>query len=324
VNVLESSLFKDERTTRQTITNFVQNASPMMRGNSDLAGTALTTSRCAYLGIRNLEDREWKEFADKVRAQLGTAGYTVVSPQSTGLSSEVYLYLVNYAFPLSALDVVVNECHSAYSKFYQSLREGTTRDRKSQIQLHLSKKWEGRFPELVAYTEDKARRVKEAREILLFGTMMKVLSVQKAEQPEYSYTLGHPLNRTMPLGFKWEAIDRLCSDDNTRALLEQAIDKRSRELSDAQLVALYWAVQYLRDDSASDVDEPEKVLLDLKVTDIDERLQKKSLLTQEMILQAEHADDCKARAGDTIDWSGVVPTLNNIDLWKKVSDTGAK
>jgi hypothetical protein len=64
--------------------------------------------------------------------------------------------------------------------------------------------------------------------------------------------------------------------------------------------------------------------LDLKVAEIDKRLQEKSLLTQEMILHAKHADDCKARAGDTIDWSGVVPALNNIDLWEKVSDTGAK
>ncbi len=319
VNVLESSLFKDERTTRQTITNFVQNASPMMRVNPDLAGTALTTERRAYLGIRNLEDREWKEFADKITAQLGTAGYTMVSRQSTGLSSEVYLYLVNYAFPLSALDVVVNECHSAYSKFYQGLREGTTKDRKSQIQLHLSKKWEGRFPELVAYTEDKARKVKEAREILLFGTMLRVLTVKDAKQPEYGYILGFPFNRIVWLGFKWEAIDRLNAQADTRQMLQQVISNRKTELTPEQLLAWFWAVQYMINDSQSDVDEPEKKLLDQELESITRQLVKQKLLTEEIKKATElGADNCKVCAGDTLDWSGAIPVLKNIEQWKKV------
>jgi hypothetical protein len=292
----------------------------MMRVKSELAGKPLETSRLAYLGVCNLEDREWKEFADRVTVQLETAGYTIVSRLSTGVSSEVYLYLVNYGFPLASLDVVLNECRTAYSKFYRRLRE----DRSAQIPLHLSRLWEGRFPGLIAYTEEEAIQVKEARQILLFGTVLKVMTINNTGQREYGYTYGHPLNYKVWLGVKWEAIDSLCADSKTRRMLQQAISNRKRDLVPAQLVTLYWVIQHLRSCPQFGIDDQEQVLLLQEVQDIDRLLNMKGLLTEEMkmeeISEENRAQFCKNAAGDSIDWSGDIPLLKSLDQWEKVID----
>ncbi len=327
VRLLENSIFNDESTSKETISKFVRNALPMMRVTPDLAGKEMQTSKLAYLGMCDIYDSKWKDFADKVRAELSCLGYGNVNRISTGTSSEVYLHLVNYAFPLSALHIVVNECRDAYSKFYRNVRKGTFADKKYQIPLHLSRKWEGKFPGLVAYSEEQAIQVTEAREILLFGVMMRVLTVLVGDPTEFCYTYGHPLNRTISLGFKWEAIDSLCADAKTRELLMAAIRDKKSTLTQEQLVALYWAIQYMLSGPQSGIDEPERALLNQELKQIDRQLISMELLTKEMKMEGEsdssRAEICKVAAGDTLDWSGEIPVLRNIEQWMKlvVGDT---
>ena len=97
---------------------------------------------------------------------------------ATGRPEEIYLFFTNHAFALPGLQIVTEGCHNAYARFYEQLGASQHGD-PSAIPLHLSTKWEGRFDDLVLYTARKFRKVHEIRSILLFGTMLKILTIRE-------------------------------------------------------------------------------------------------------------------------------------------------
>jgi hypothetical protein len=325
VNVLEHAQMRQH--WGETIERMVRSAMPMIRRSPHLAGRALEVQRRAYLGINQIEGGIYEEFIDEVRKRLTGLGYNVqeISVQPTEKPWEVYLYLVSYSFPLPALPVVANECHKSYFDFYQALREDQIGEARYHIPLHLSKLWEGKFEDLVVYTGEEAAQVKEAREVILFGSILKILGVRETRQGiEYSYRLGAPFFRNNSLGSKREAIESLRGSDQLREILLRAVEKREGELTREQLQTYYWIVQYLLFGSEYSKGSPERTLLDERLKRIFSRLKVDHNVPEEQLSfggQAEelNAATAKQRADELTDWVGPVPVLRGVQSWEKAT-----
>ena len=201
--------------------------------------------RCnAYLGlaIPPEQDPQYREFVEEVSKQLmASLGVERLEPALTDRPWEVYLYIVAYAFPTPTLPIV-RECSQAYRDVYRAIV-----DEKQQfpVPLHLSTAWEGRLEDLEIYEPELARGKKGAREILLFGSVLKVLRVTMADGgPVYSYTTGAPLWQQKKLGPRRDAEDAIAAHEGLRSMLLQAISAMEGALDDTQLLAYYWVLQY--------------------------------------------------------------------------------
>jgi len=323
INLLEHPQYIDRRA--EVIDRLVRSARPMMRQAGKMAGANLATARVAYLGISDADSNQARAFAEDVGSLLKKAGYDELNVKPTGRTDEIYLYLVNYAFPLPALPIVTNECHGAYSDFYRALREGRVGSENANIELHLSKAWEGKLSDLLVYTDEEARKERDARFVLLFGTILKVLSVKDVKgQTQYGIKLGPPSFKVTPLGSRREASEILRSDFEQRQLLISVIAQRERDLKE-QLPAYYWALQYLRFSSEFAPDSPEDTLLEMKVHDenVYGSLLRGGVSEQELDVPErsyqEMAEYCKQKAAANLEWFGTFPILKNLEGWTKPS-----
>lgn len=312
----------------ENIDRLIRSAMPMIRRQATLGGKALQIQRRAFLGVGELEGPVYESFIDEVRQRLIGLGYIVqdISVQPTEKPWEVYLYLVSYAFPLPALPIVTTDCHKAYFDFHQALRYAQIGEKRYHIPLHLSTAWEGKFEDLEVYTDEQARQVKEAREVVLFGSILKVLNTKEAqERIEYGYKLGAPFFRLNPLGAKREAIEALRNNEELRQTLLQAIERREREINPKQLKAYYWIIQYLLFSGEYSMGSPEHKLLDDRLKRVNNEL-----IVQHNVPEAELSFDgqpesryvatAKERAGDNVDWVGPVPVLHELEAWAKPSN----
>jgi hypothetical protein len=323
IDVLEHP--KMRTSWNETIERLVRSAMPMIRRRADLAGNNLQVQKRAFLGVSRLEGGVYQDFIEEVKKKLIGRGYTVqeISAHPTEKPWEVYLYLVSYAFPLAALPIVDTDCYGAYFDFYRALRQNQIREQRYQIPLHLSQAWEGKFDELVVYKDEIAKQVKEAREALLFGAILKVLNVnEEAQRIDYGYKLGAPFFRINTLGPKREAIESLRENDQLRRTLLQAINQREQEATAEQLQTYYWILQYLRFAQDYSKSSPEMTLLNERIQPIYDRLVTDCKipavdLSLEGSEEKTKAATAKTRIGDKAEWIGSVPVLRELTLWTK-------
>jgi len=306
------------------IERLVRSARPLIRREDKLGGKSIQVKRLAYLGVYRDEGSPYAEFIAKVRQQLISVGYgnDDIAVRETGKPWEVYLYLITYAFPLAALPIVTNECHRAYFDFYKALREDQIGDRKYHIPLHLSAAWEGKFDDLVVYQDEAAKNVKEARDVILFGSMLKILSVGVVQgRVEYGYKLGAPIFKTNNLGPKREAIESLRTDNTLRARFLAAVRLRESELTKEVLMTYYWMLQYLKLSGEYNAATPEAKLLGDRIKEVDARLVRDHSIPESDLelggkSDQENAEIAKQKVGAGFEVIGGVPVLAELELWK--------
>jgi hypothetical protein len=314
--------------SNENIDRMIRSAMPMVRREATLGGKALQVQRRAFLGVSELEGPLYEGFIDEVRQRLIGLGYIVqdISVQPTEKPWEVYLYLVSYAFPLPALPIVKTDCHKAYFDFHQALRYAQIGEKRYHIPLHLSAAWEGKFEDLMVYTDEEARQVKEAREVVLFGPILKVLSAKEVQnRVEYGYKLGAPFFRVTPLGPKREAIEALRDKEELRQTLLRAIERKEREIDSAQLTAYYWVIQYLLSGSVYPASSPEHKLLSDRLERINKELidqhnVQKTDLSFDGQPESRYAEIAKERAGGKVEWVNSMPILRELEVWTKTSE----
>jgi hypothetical protein len=308
----------------ETIERLVRSARPMIRRNDKLGANSIQVKRLAYLGVYRQEGSPYTEFIAKVKQQLISVGYANddIVVRETSKPWEVYLYLITYAFPLAALPIVTNECHRAYFDFYKALREDQIGSRKYHIPLHLSAAWEGKFEDLMVYEDQEAKNVKEARDVILFGAILKVFSISAVQgRVEYGYKLGAPSFKIANLGPKREAIESLRTDHTLRTRFLAATRQREGELSKEQLMTYYWVLQYLNFNGEFNAASPEAKLIADRLADVHSRLVRDHTTPESELdlggaSEQENARVAKERVGAGAEMGGGVPSLVGLEQWK--------
>jgi len=138
--------------------------------------------------------------------------------------------------------------------------------------LHLSKRWEGKFDDLVVYSDDQAERIREIISILIFGQILKVLIVKEQRSLHfYHYMLGKPFSRLEPIGPRRQVIANLLQDAKLRVTLTSVIALRESRLSSSEMLAYHRAVQALANSPELIRKTPEDLLLGQKLVEICQR-----------------------------------------------------
>ena len=325
VNVLEHPELKNREALDVAIDKLVGCARPMIKRDTHLGVGHVPVEKWAYLGIAENNVEPYASFIRKIKDKLHALEYDDghIEVLSTGKPWEVYLYLVSYAFPLPSLPDVTNEYHTAYYDFYHAMRRSSKRDQ-SQIPLHLSKEWEGKFDDLRVHGDQEAREIKESLETLLFGAVFKVLELRLENDGtiSYGYLIDIPGAPTRePMGGRRETIELLRTDSTLRQLLLTNVNLREVELNETQLINYYWLVLYLRFSGIFPAKSPEEVLIIGKLNGIKTRLlqsgSKDEDLSIEHIVAHDRVAETKKRMGDNTDWIGDFPVLKDLKFWLK-------
>ncbi len=272
VRVLDHPSLRDPAGARQVVANFVNAARPMLRRDQKLAATQIESTTFAYLGISDPDAPATREFVQQVTALAGCR----VEAFDTGNPNEVYLYFSTFAFPLPALALVQNECHGAYTDFYTQLQPGQAKRPQQGIPLHLSQKWEGRFDDLVTYTDREAALLEEALTILSLAPALRILEPQLnrvTDMTELQYRYAKPLNTVQVLGKRRNAIAQLMADHDLRNTLREAVLGRENGLTPQQLKSYFWALFAQTQHPEVERDSPDFQLLQRRFTSIYHRIQ---------------------------------------------------
>jgi len=329
------------------IERLARSAMPLARRDKTLGGRSVQVEKKAYVGVPGVGSGSQDEaFIEDVKkhlvAKMGMSDRDI-DVQPTGKPYEVYLYMVVYAFPLSSLPVVTRDCHTAYHDFYRTLSS-----QRNQIPLHLDSRWEGKFEDLVVYDDATAQQIKEAREVLLFGALLKVLEVTDQQgRPEYQYNSGPPFYKQRALGSKREAVDSLQNDRRQREEFRQTVLGREQLLKDKGLETYYWALQYLSRAGDFPDRSTELTLLEQRIGQVYARLTKAGVAQGALDLRTgapaddakDHTGDAKAKAEadrtkakaeaefarskikDDVVWSCGLPILKDVEKWLPTSAT---
>ncbi len=329
VNVLDHPDLKDRQRRAELVQLLVRSARPLLR-QTEIPGAGGGVARRAYLGICRTDQEPYRSFIDEVKKVMEGIGVRYPLEEiATDRPEEIYLFFTNYAFALPGVPVVTDECHKAYARFYEQLGDSQHGD-SSAIPLHLSTKWEGRFDDLVLYTSDEARKVHEIRSILLFGTMLKVLTIREtAGQAQYQYKVGPPRNTMVALGARRTAIAVLqqgSQGEDTRSMLSAAIQERERSLDTARRTAYFWCVQAAMYSPEMTPLLPEYSLLSNKLEELYNELLAqsvdKAILDLDKIAEDQRFDHIRSNADLGLDWvARVLPTIKALEVWAKPSAT---
>jgi hypothetical protein len=297
----------------------VRSALPWLRREEKLAGDTLPILKLAFLGIAEERREPYRRFIERTILQVRGYGYGYVSVLSTGDPTAVYLYTACFAFPLASIPLVTQKCHHAYYDFYKMQRAGQVGDRALHVPLHLSKEWEGVFDDLIVYSEQEAKAVKEALEVLLFGSILRVIEVKEVNgRLEYGYKKWiPPASRLEILGTRREAIEILRGDSMFRGSLLKTVKEREDGLKD-QLESYYWLLFYLSLSEEFPPKTPERIFLEDTLFRIHDRLAKdkdKAELSLEHLPQEKQVEEAKARLGDNAEWIGTFPVLKGLEAW---------
>lgn len=184
-------------------------------------------------------------------------------------------------------------------------------------------KWEGRFDDLVIFTGEEARKAHEIRSILLFGAMLKVLTLREGyRQVRYQYKVGPPFNKMVPLGSRRNAITLLRRDEATRAMLAMAIQQRERGLAPDLRTSYYWALQgSLYSPEMSPV-LPEYTLLANRLAEVYQELIAAGVdpkrLDLDAVAEEQRWEYVRNMPDSGLDWfADNYPSLHGLDVWAK-------
>ena len=272
VRVLDHPSLRDPASARQVVTNFVNAARPMLRRDAKLAAAQIESSTFAYLGVSDLDAPATREFIQQVNDLAGCR----VEAFDTGHTNEVYLYFSTFAFPLPSLALVQNECHRAYTDFYTQLQPGQAKRPTQGIPLHLSQKWEGRFDDLVTYSDREAALLEEALLILNLAPALRVLEPQLnrvTDMTELQYRYAKPLNTVQVLGKRRNAIAQLMADQELRQTVRDAVLAREAALTPPQLKAYFWALYAQMQHPEVERDSPDFQLLERRYAQVYHRIE---------------------------------------------------
>jgi hypothetical protein len=300
------------------IKRLVRQAAPMARRDEAIGGRPVEVLRVAHLGLatRPADDPRCREFVHDVRRELVDLGIDRVELAVTGKPWEVCLYIVTYAFPLPALPIV-RECGRAYRDFYRSVEDQRIEGGGLNIPLHLSREWEGQLEDLEVLDPEAARRQMDARGALLFGSILKVLRADVVDgQLTYSHTTGAPLWQQRRLGGRRNAADAIAANETLREMLLQAVAASESALTDEQLLAYYWVLQYLVSDPELQPGSPEHVMLGRRMVEILARARFADPAGQNFagLDSAAQRETARLACGAFVDW-GAVPTLAGLGEW---------
>ena len=275
----------------------------------------------AYLGLSDLDAPATREFIQQVNDLAGCR----VEAVDTGQPNEVYLYFSTFAFPLPSLALVQNECHRAFTDFYAQLQPGQAKRPTQGIPLHLSQKWEGRFDDLVTYSDREAALLEEALLVLNLAPALRVLEAQlnrATEMTEFQYRYSKPLNTVQGLGKRTNAIAQLIADHALRQALRDAVLAREAALTPGQLKAYFWALYAQTNHPEVERDSPDFQLLQRSFTQVYYRIQQ---TVPELLPEV---DTDHVTAGNAVawlqqqelglDWSDPrYPALLSLEPWRR-------
>lgn len=326
ISVLDHPLLKDPAQMRQTLQNFVNQARPMLRRDTKMAATEVESTAVGYLGIANPGSPESRNFIDQVQ-QIARVR---VETHDNGKPYEIYLYFSTFAFPLPSVSLVQNECHLAYTDFYSQFSPGQARQAVTGIPLHLSRKWEGRFDDLVIYTDEQAALLEEVLSVIRFAPILKILTLapdKASGMMNFFYKDAPPYTTTNLLGKKRNVIGRLMADADLRATLGDEMHARENALTPTELKSYFWALQAELHHPEIEPDTPDFQLIFNKVGEIYGRISRQSPETlasvnADAMPEAGKLEWIRA-SGFDLDWRVEdQPTLRDLPLWRKPARQG--
>jgi len=278
------------------------------------AGRQVEVVREAYLGIAGgNEATESAEFARYVQDKLAAYRYKSdeFKIQKTDSKSEIYLYTVNYAFPLPVLRTVSDPCHTSYYNFYSTVNDIVGRS-KEKIPVHIDSRWEGLFEDLVLVTGDDAETMREAIEVLLFGSLLKVLVRRRKDSTlKFGYVKRATGRQEDVLwGNRRESIEELRKDSFLRDALRDKISELEQGLSTNRLKAYCYAMTYLTTRPEFEPGTAERNVLDAKYLDTEACWEARQDRTQDEKIETlpSGLDDdgvkrwITVRTGDSLEW----------------------
>ncbi len=278
---------------------------PLVKLTGHFGGKPVKAKREAYLGVSADADKNTVDALEKeLGGALASRDYQLQVLKSTR-KSEVFLYTICYAFPLPAVPVVSGACHDAYYSFYRDLRENRQFGKLYyQIPLHLDKRWEGQFDDLVLYSEQDAHVAKESLEALLFGSILGVIRrYEKDRVTAYGYCkvkVGRIADIELGKNRK-EAMDTLMHDAGLRGRLLAVISEREAALSEQERKAYSYVLMYLSSQPGFTVGTSEHELVDAKHKAVSQAAGNLELPPKGLAGDAL-ADWVRNQVGEFLDW----------------------
>jgi hypothetical protein len=271
VDVLEHPIMKDRK--QEYLQRLVNSALPMLQQNQTLGGMKSEVEHVFYIGVADPQLPKYQELASQIakllKARAGQGFKVEVSVQATGNPAEIYLYMSDFAFSLPLLPIVTQQGHKAYWDFYEKINQAGPGNAQQLIPLHLSKRWEGKFEDLVEYSDEQANTLREIISILLFGHMLKVLVLKELKGLHvYHYMLGKPFGRLDYMGPRRQVVASLLKDSKLRKTLAQAIEQRENSLTPQQLLSYFLAVQAASNSPELVRRTPDDLILNQQMTEL--------------------------------------------------------
>lgn len=247
------------------------------------------TKRRAYIGVTSDNNEDRQKFVQAVKNALQANDFSVndILEQENFNKGEIYLYTVNYAFPLPRMPLVSTVCHSTYYSFYSDLRRNQVGAKTNRIPVHIDRRWEGRFDDLTSMTDDEALRHKEALEVMLFGPALGVVYRHKMKEmpglAEFGYwrkELG--ITKKASWGNRKETLEALKNDGGMRKRFYDEIKKREGELDPDRLRAYLLALMYVSLTPGFAEGTVEHSLLVSRYTELEGIRQKKNVVLKDV------------------------------------------
>ncbi|MCX6844567.1 MAG: hypothetical protein NTX53_20070 [candidate division WOR-3 bacterium] len=299
----------------------VRRALPWVNRRGTLGGQQLNVQRRAFIGIGDQASADAAGFAAAVIAALTAEGYLPgnISIQQTGNKSAIYLYTASSAFPLPVIDIVATTCHDAYYRLYRDLRIGKQLTNAFyKIPVHLDKRWEGKYDDLVPLGDEDAVRTKDAMEALLFGSLLKAVKREPGTSGAIEYKYNKPsLASSAPesLGNRREAINALRDGKKLCSRMRDYIASTEETLNTDELLAYCYAMTYLSKLSEFR-NTSEKGMLEAKYGEVQKRLATEIEEVPTGLTEEQALDWYKQKTGSTFDWTDPeFPVLRKGKYW---------
>jgi hypothetical protein len=269
VDVLDHRLLRNNR--EEYLHRLVNAALPwVLREGGESGNTTSHIERFAFLGVANTHETRYIQLgADLARLlQSRTGRRHQIEVGVTDNAAEIVLFTADYGFALPLLPILGRDAHNAYWDLYNAVG-GAGEGALNPPSLHLSKRWEGMFEDLVVYPPQHAAILREIASVLLFGHILKVLIIkQHGCYHFYGYMLPHPFSRADFMGPRWRAVACLLRDSKLRSKLSTALAAREAALTPDQMLAYLRAVRALATDEDAIGNYRDDLLLRQKAADL--------------------------------------------------------